>query len=69
MPWLMLCLLRFATDLRFVIVAALLLASILTFGSVYILAVYIPFLSVWATLESIRPDPGDLLWVGGALWR
>ena len=54
MPWLMLCLLRFATDLRFVIVAALLLASILTFGSVYILAVYIPFLSVWATLESIR---------------
>jgi Bacterial membrane protein YfhO len=54
MPWVMLCLLRFATDLRFVIVAALLLASILTFGSVYILAVYIPFLSVWATLESIR---------------
>jgi hypothetical protein len=54
MPWLMLCLLRFATDLRFVIVAALLLASILTFGSVYILAVYVPFLSVWATLESVR---------------
>ena len=54
MPWLMLCLLRFSADLRFVIVAALLLASILTFGSVYILAVYIPFLSVWSTLESIR---------------
>jgi hypothetical protein len=54
MPWLMLSLLRFASDLRFVIVAALLLASILTFGSVYILAVFIPFLSVWTSLESIR---------------
>jgi len=54
MPWVMLCLLRFGTDLRFVISAALLLASILTFGSVYIMAVYMPFLSIWAALESVR---------------
>ena len=54
MPWLMLCVLRFGADLRFVIVAALLLSSVLTFGSVYIMAVYLPFLSVWAMLESIR---------------
>jgi hypothetical protein len=54
MPWLMLCMLRFDTDRRFVIVAALLLSSVLTFGSVYIMAVYMPFLSLWAMLESIR---------------
>lgn len=54
MPWVMLCLLRFGTDLRFVIAAALLLASILTFGSVYIMAVYMPFLSIWAVFESLR---------------
>jgi hypothetical protein len=54
MPWLMLCLIRFDTDLRFVVVAALLLSSVLMFGSVYIMAVYMPFLSMWVVLESIR---------------
>ena len=54
MPWLMLCLLRFPDDLRYVSIAGLLLASVLTFGSVYIVAVYVAFLSVWALLEAIR---------------
>jgi hypothetical protein len=54
MPWLMLSMRRFDTDLRFVIVSAFLLSSVLLFGSVYIMAVYIPFLSVWVLLQSLR---------------
>jgi len=54
MPWLMLCLLSIETDAKFIIITAFLLASVMTFGSVYIIAVYIPFLSVWALLYSIR---------------
>lgn len=61
MPWLMLCLLKFDADLRFVIIAALLLSSILLFGSVYIPAVYVPFLSVWLVLESVRKRTGRYL--------
>ena len=54
MPWLLLCLLGLARDLRFVIWGGLLLASIMTFGSVYVVAMYVPFLSVWSALESVR---------------
>ena len=66
MPWVVLCLLRFSADLRFVIVAAVLLASVLMFGSVYIMAVYMPFLSIWVALESIRTRSPRLAfgWVG-----
>ena len=54
MPWLVLCLLRARTDCRFLVVAGLLFASVLTFGSVYVVAVYVPFLTLWVLLESIR---------------
>lgn len=54
MPWLALGLLRLRDDARFVIVVALLLASILLFGAVYIPAVFLPFLSVWLLLEAAR---------------
>ncbi|MGH9383212.1 MAG: hypothetical protein ACRD2N_02820 [Vicinamibacterales bacterium] len=54
MPWLALYALRDDDGLRGIIGAALLLASVLTFGSVYIPAVYLPFLGVWMAFESIR---------------
>jgi hypothetical protein len=47
MPWLAWCLLRGEQDSRFVIVSALLLASVVTFGAVYIPAVFLPFFSFW----------------------
>jgi len=54
MPWVVLATLRAADDRRFILIAGLLLSSALMFGSVYILAVYLPVLSVWAALESLR---------------
>jgi hypothetical protein len=69
MPWLMLCMLRFDTDLRFVIVSALLLSSVLLFGSVYIMAVYVPFLSIWVLLQSLRQRSWRLAvgWAGALI--
>jgi hypothetical protein len=54
MPWLAWCLLRGEEDGRFVIVAALLLASVLTFGAVYIPAVFLPFFSFWMLFRVIQ---------------
>ncbi len=65
MPWLVICLLRIPQDPKWIVLAALLLASVLTFGSVYIMAVYTPFLTVWAVLESLRNRNGRFVaaWV------
>lgn len=54
MPWLVLWSLRGKTSRRFLIAAGLLLASILTFGVVYIPAVFLPCLALWSVLESVR---------------
>lgn len=54
LPWLILLLARFDSSVRIAIGAALLLSSILLLGSVYIMAVYVPFLTLWILLESIR---------------
>jgi hypothetical protein len=54
MPWLLLCLLQLGVSYRFLILAGLLLGSVLTFGTVYMLAVFAPFFSIWALLESVR---------------
>jgi hypothetical protein len=69
MPWLMLCLLRLQSDWRFVIVTGLLAASALTFGSVYIMAIYVPFFSVWVVLESVRQRSRRLVlgWSGALI--
>lgn len=67
MPWLMVCLTRNRSrPIRSVIIAALLLASVLMFGSVYIVAIFVPFLTVWSGLECIcRRSPMLLLvWIG-----
>ena len=54
MPWVILGLLRAEKDRRFIVLTGLLLASGLTMGSVYIIAIYVPFLALWAALESLR---------------
>ena len=54
MPWLVLSLERIPGDLRFIPWSALLLSSVLLFGSVYIVAVYVPFLSIWTVFEAVR---------------
>jgi hypothetical protein len=54
MPWLMICLDSEWPAKRRIIAGALLLSSVLLFGSVYIIAVFVPFLTVWATLECLR---------------
>ena len=54
MPWLAICLMRLEESLRYTILAALLLASVVTFGAVYIPAVYLPFFSVWIGLQAAR---------------
>jgi len=54
MPWLALCVLRLREGIRHVILAALLLASVLTFGAVYIPAVYLPFFSAWILFDAMR---------------
>lgn len=54
MPWVVIGLLRGATDWRFVIATGLLLSSALMLGSVYIIAVYLPFLGLWSALEAAR---------------
>lgn len=64
MPWLVLCFLLGATSRRFLIAAGLLLASILTFGSVYIPAVFLPCLALWTVLESLRRKQPRLTLLG-----
>lgn len=67
MPWLMLCLtLNSLRPLRSTLIGAMLLASVLMFGSVYIVAIFVPFLTVWAALECLRRRSFRLLlgWSG-----
>ena len=54
MPWLLLCLIQLGSSHRFLVLGGLLLGSVLTFGTVYMLAVFAPFFSIWALLESVR---------------
>ena len=54
MPWVMLCLVRAERDWRFVILAGLLFSSGLLYGSIYIVAVFVPVFALWAVLEGIR---------------
>ncbi len=54
MPWLAWCALRLHEGSHFIFLAALLLASVLTFGAVHIPAIFLPFLSVWLLFESVR---------------
>jgi len=54
MPWVVLCLVQAAADWRFAILGALLFASGLLYGSIYVVAVFVPVLVLWAVLESIR---------------
>jgi hypothetical protein len=66
MPWLAWCVLRFNDGLRYVILGAFLLASVLTFGAVYIPAVFLPFLSLWVCGLAIGRRDWTLLlrWAG-----
>ena len=54
MPWLAILILRLEEGVRTVILAALLVASVVTFGAVYIPAIYLPFFTVWILLDAIR---------------
>ncbi len=52
MPWVACCILQ--QTRRAVIGAALIFASGMTFGAVYVPAIFLPFMSAWMTLEAIR---------------
>ncbi len=54
MPWVLWCLVQAEDDWRFVILGGLLFASGLLYGSIYIVAVFVPVFIVWAVLEGIR---------------
>jgi hypothetical protein len=54
MPWVAWHLLRIGEGRRPVVLAAILLASVFTFGVVYIPVVYLPFLSAFAFFETVR---------------
>ncbi len=54
MPWVMLCLVRAERDWRFVILGGLWFSSGLLYGSIYIVAVFVPVFVLWAVLEGIR---------------
>jgi len=54
MPWVFLFLLRSGHDRRSVVYGALVLASALLHGSVYVVAMFVPFFGVWALFEWIR---------------
>jgi hypothetical protein len=54
MPWVLLCLVRAEHDWRFAIFGALLFASALLYGSIYVVAVFVPVFVLWAVLEGIR---------------
>jgi hypothetical protein len=53
MPWLAIALLRLDDGVRYTLVAGLLLAIVVTFGAVYIPAVFLPFFSVWIACRAI----------------
>jgi hypothetical protein len=65
MPWLIWCLRRFG-GIAAVLAAGALLASVLTFGSVYVAAVYLPFFTLWKLLEAVqqRRLRGLAAWAG-----
>lgn len=52
MPWVAVCML--SPHRRSVIAGALVLASVLTFGAVYVPAVFLPFFSAWMVFDAIR---------------
>ena len=54
MPWVLWCLMRFRHDWRFAVSGALVLASGLLYGSIYIVVIFAPLFCVWAALESVR---------------
>lgn len=54
MPWVLWCLVRAEDDWRFVILGGLLFTSGLLYGSIYIVAVFVPVFILWAVLEGIR---------------
>ena len=54
MPWAVLCLVRSKQNWRYLPAGAAVIASALLNGSVYILAVFLPILILWAVLESVR---------------
>ena len=64
MPWVVLCLVHAQRDVRFLLLGAVLLASALLDGSIYILAVFIPAIALWAVLESLRSHRWR--WAAGA---
>jgi hypothetical protein len=66
MPWVMIPLSQSPPTAVRTVITSLLLASVLLFGSVYIMAVFVPFLTVWAVLESARRRSPRLLlhWAG-----
>lgn len=64
MPWLALGLLRDGPIGKGIVGLALLLASVLMFGAVYIPAVFLPFISIWIVLTAIR----DRRWQPVAKW-
>lgn len=61
MPWLMLFTIHSVRDLRWAVAAAAVFASVLTFGVTSTPAVFVPFLTCWATLESLRLRSARLL--------
>ncbi len=67
MPWLLFAFLKGQTSRRLLIAAGVLLASILTFGAVYIPAVFLPCFAVWAVLESIKERRLKPVVLGGGL--
>ena len=54
MPWVLWCLIRSQRDWRFAVIGALVLASGLLYGSIYIVVIFAPMLCFWAILESVR---------------
>ncbi|MGD0897622.1 MAG: hypothetical protein ABR915_07280 [Thermoguttaceae bacterium] len=63
-PWIILCLERSRDHWPAVVWGALLLASVLMHGAVYILAVFVPFLTLWVVLEKFR----DGSWALAVRW-
>ena len=63
-PWILFFLVRSQRSWRFVVAGALLTASCLLHGSTYIMAVFVPILTLWAVLESIRTGS----WRATATW-
>lgn len=54
MPWVLLCLVQAQRDWRFALLGALLFASALLSGSIYVVVVFAPVFILWAVFEGIR---------------